>query len=296
MSELIDPNHLLRYYRRYIGDPDRTIDVYAGFGLFFGGLGLGAAGVLIFLYSATLPSDSATAYAVREVAGVAASSGLPALLLGIIVLLPVDRRMLYVAAVGSVCSYIGIGIFVWAYPHDWNVSVPPDYSAQGIAVYSIGVALVVSATGAALVAHRIERMTDGSARDDNAPNRTEKKQTESDEEIQPDIDSSLDDAEISWGGIEKNETRTLDLNTSAVDEIDRESLTDSGIETRTDDNSVTDAVSQLKGLQGGEVTTISGEDTDDQTAALRELREQQRKEEQAEDLDNGIIDRLRDLF
>ena len=54
MSEATNSNQLLNYYRQYIGDPDRAVDVYAGFGLFFVGLGLGVAGVVVFLYSATL--------------------------------------------------------------------------------------------------------------------------------------------------------------------------------------------------------------------------------------------------
>ena len=161
MSESTDANRVLSYYRRYVGDPDRTVDVYAGFGLFFVGLGLGAIGVLVFLYSATLPPDELSTYAVREVAGVAAAVGLPALLLGIVVLLPVDKRMLYVAAAGSAVTIAAVGIFVWAYPRDWNVAVPPDYSARAIAIYSVGIALVVAATGAALVAHRVERATGG---------------------------------------------------------------------------------------------------------------------------------------
>jgi len=293
MSESTDANQLLSYYRRYVGDPDRTIDVYAGFGLFFVGLGLGAIGVVVFLYSATLPPNELSTYAVREIAGVAAAVGLPALLLGIVVLLPVDKRMLYVAAAGSAVTVAAIVIFVWAYPRDWNVAVPPDYSAQAIATYSIGIALVVAATGAALVAHRVERVTDGAtaaeATDDN-----ETGETVSNEQVRADIDRELDEAELSWGGVERTETRQLNLNTSAIEEIDRDSLPDSSTETRTGDGSVDDAVAQLRGLQGGEVETASGDSTDDQAAALRELREQQRDAERSDE-DDGLTDRVRDL-
>lgn len=294
MSEAPDSNQLLRYYQRYIGDPDRTVDVYAGFGLFFIGLVLGTVGVIVFLYSATLPADELSTYAIREVAGVAAALGLPALLLGIVVLLPVDKRMLYVAAAGTAVTIVAIGIFVWAYPFNWNVMSPPDYSAQGIAVYSLGIALVVSSTGAALVAHRVERATSEST----AAAAEEEKATDetvTDEQVRADIDSALADTELSWGGVERTESRRLSLNTSAIDEIDSESLPDSSVETRTADNSVNDAVSQLRGLQGGEVETASGDSTDDQAAALRELREQQR-EQQANAANQSLLGRLRDLF
>lgn len=294
MSEATDSNQLLEYYRQYIGDPDRTIDVYAGFSLFFVGLGLGAVGVVVFLYSATLPANTASSYAVREVAVVAAAGGLPALLLGIVVLLPVDKRMLYVAAAGSLITAVAVGIFVWSYPHNWNVTTPPDYSAQAIAVYSVGIALVVSSTGAALVAHRVERATGGTSTVDSQE--TEDDETVTDEQVQSDIDSALEDAELSWGGVTRKETRSLNLDTSAIDGIDAESLPDTGTETRTADNNVTNAVSQLKGLQGGEVETASGDGTDDQAAALRELRQQQREQKQAEVANRGILDRLRGLF
>lgn len=292
MREATDSNQLLRYYRRYIGDPDRAVDVYAGFGLFFLGLGLGIAGILVFLYSATL---SGTAYGLRQVAIVSGAVGAPALLGGIVVLLPVDRRMLLVASGGSVICVAGVVRFVSVYPNDFNVSVGPDYAAQVVGIYSVGIVVVIAATAAALVGHQIEQAAgdtdaEGAGTGDDAAG-----ETVTDEQVQTDIDSALDEADLSWGGVAKTETRTLNLDTSAVDDIDSESMPDSGIETRTDDGSVTDAVSQLKGLQGGEVETASGEGTDDQTAALRELREQQQKE-QAKTADRSLSGRLRALF
>ena len=292
MREATDSNQLLRYYRRYIGDPDRAVDVYAGFGLFFLGLGLGIAGILVFLYSATL---SGTAYGLRQVAIVSGAVGAPALLGGIVVLLPVDRRMLLVASGGSVICVAGVVRFVSVYPNDFNVSVGPDYAAQVVGIYSVGIVVVIAATAAALVGHQIEQAAgdtdaEGAGTGDDAAG-----ETVTDEQVQTDIDSALDEADLSWGGVAKTETRTLNLDTSAVDDIDSESMPDSGIETRTDDGSVTDAVSQLKGLQGGEVETASGEGTDDQAAALRELREQQQKE-QAKTTDRSLSGRLRALF
>ena len=292
MSEATDSNQLLRYYRRYIGDPDRAVDVYAGFGLFFLGLGLGIAGILVFLYSATL---SETAYGLRQVAIVSGAVGAPALLGGIVVLLSVDRRMLLVAGGGSVICVAGVVRFVSVYPNDFNVSVGPDYAPQVVGIYSVGIVVVIAATAAALVAHQIEQAASDADAEGTEADGDDEADAVTDEQVRADIDSALDEADLSWGGVAKTETRTLNLDTSAIDDIDRESLPDSGIETRTADSSVTDAVSQLKGLQGGEVETASGEGTDDQAAALRELREQQQKE-QAETTDRSLIDRLRALF
>lgn len=315
MSESNAENRLLEYYRRYVGDPDRTIDVYAGFGLFFAGIGLGLVGVAIFFYSATLPSEALSTYAVREVAGVAAAVGLPALLLGVVVLLPVDRRMVYLAGVGTVITLVAVGLFTWAYPYYWNVP-DTDYSAQVVAVYTLGLVAVIAATGSALVAHRVERATGvagggaagggaaasgaggegaaGGASDAGADG-----EAVTDAEVRADIERELEDAELTWGGVERSETRRLELDTSAVDDVDvdREKLAGSATETRTTSGTVNDAVSELKGLQGGEKKTASGSGTDDQAAKLRELREQQRKEAEAEaEEDGSVVDRIKGLF
>ena len=305
MSESSEANPLLGYYRRYIGDPDRTVDVYLGFGLFFVGLGLGLVGVAVFLYSATLPPNTASTYAVRQVAAV----GLPGLLLGIVVLLPVDARMLYLGSLGTAVCLVAVGLFVWAYPQDWNVVTPPDYSAQGVAVYSVGLVAVIGATGAALVAHRVERATAGAAGSAGAGagdaggaagegSGTGDGETVTEEEVRADIERELEDAELTWGGVERTETRRLNLNTTAVDDvdIDTDELAGSATETRTTSGTVTDAVSELQGLQGGQTKTASGESTDDQAAALRELKEQQQRETEAEPDDEGVVDRIRRLF
>ena len=312
MSESSESNPLLGYYRRYIGDPDRAVDVYLGFGLFFVGLGLGLVGVVVFLYSATLPPNTASTYAVRQVAAVAGAVGLPGLLLGVVVLLPVDTRMLYLGSLGTAVCLVAVGLFVWAYPQDWNVVTPPDYSAQGVAVYSIGFVAVVGATGAALVAHRVERATAGAAVGGaggaagdgsagaaaNEGSGTGAGEAVTEEEVRADIERELEDAELTWGGVERTETRRLDLNTTAVDDVDIDTaeLAGSATETRTTSGTVTDAVSQLQGLQGGQTKTASGEGTDDQAAALRELKERQRAEAEAESDDGSVVDRIRRLF
>ncbi|WP_418286129.1 DUF7139 domain-containing protein [Halorubrum sp. DTA46] len=316
MSEPNAENPLMGYYRRYVGDPDRTIDVYAGFGLFFAGIGLGLMGVVVFLYSATLPQNTLSTYAVREVAAVAGAVGLPALLLGVVVLLPVDRRMLYLAGAGTAVTLVATGLFVRVYPHNWNVPTGADYSAQVVAVYTVGLVAVIAATGGALVAHRVERATgaagvggsaaaagasgavasDAAASGDGSATDGE---TVTDADVRADIERELSDAELTWGGVERSETRRLELNTSAVDDvdIDSERLAGSATETRTTSGTVNDAVSELKGLQGGEAKTASGSGTDDQAAKLRELREQQRREAEAEEADGGsLVGRIKDLF
>jgi hypothetical protein len=301
-----EANPLLGFYRRYVGDPDRAVDVYAGFGLFFVGLGLGVVGVAVFLYSATLPPNSISMYSVREVAAVAAALGLPGLLLGVVVLLPVDRRMRYLGSAGSAVSVVAVGWFVTVYPYDWNVPEPPDYSAQVVALYSAGLVAVIAATGAALVAHRVEQAADGVTvdPDSTATTRSADDGTETDAEavtdeaVRADIERELEKTELTWGGVERSEGRRLQLDTSVVDDadVDPGTLSGSATETRTTSSTVDDAVSQLAGLQGGTQNTASGESTDDQADALRALREQQRAEEAAEADDESVVGRIRGLF
>ncbi|QWC20148.1 permease [Halorubrum sp. 2020YC2] len=315
MSEADADNVLMEYYRRYVGDPERTIDVYGGFGLFFAGIALGVIGVVVFLYSATLDPTALSTFAVREVAAVAGAVGLPALLFGTVVLLPVDRRMLYLASAGVAITLAGTGAFVWAYPYNWNVVGNPDYSAQVVAVYTVGLVAVIGATGGALVAHRVERATGGaaaggasaaeagdgtgaSAGGEAGSGAAGGGEEVTDEAVRADIERELDDAELTWGGVERSETRRLELNTSAVDDVDvdTEKLAGSATETRTTSGTVNDAVSELEGLQGGEAKTDSGQGTDDQAAKLRELREQQRKEADEADEDGSVVDKIKGLF
>lgn len=266
MDDEPGPNRLVTQYHRHIGDPNRTSDIYAGFGLFFFGLGLGVAGVVVFLYSASLPE---TVHTLREVAIVSGGVAGPAVLVGVVVLLPVDRRMLIVAGVGSALCGVGIARFVAVYPQNFNVP-GPDATAQVVGIYSTGIAFVVAATAAALIAYRVEQAattTETAPKGDTA-------ETVRDAAA-ADVERELNETDLSWGGVEKRDTRRLNLDTSALDDVDRETLAGSGTETRRGDSDVDDAVAQLEGLQGGNTTTASGESTDDQAAALSELREKQ---------------------
>lgn len=303
-----DTDRLLEFYREYLGDPDRTTDVYVGFALFFAGVGLGATGVILFLLSARL-GDTMTALTIREVAAVAAAIGLPALLSSVVVLLPVDRRMLYVAGVGSAICLVAVGIFVWAYPYNWNVTTARDYSAIGIGVYSLGVVCVIAATGSALVAHQIEQTGSavagggsGSGAGASAAAGTGATTTAdstmdaeaAEQQALADVERELDNAELTWGGVQKDEGRSLTLDTGDVDDVDGGNVdASSATTTRSTGTNVDAAVDGLKSLQGGETETASGGGTDDQANALRELREQKRAEEEADGEGDGVIDRVK---
>lgn len=282
---------LIEWYRRFIGEPERQVDVYAGFALFFGGLALSIVGLAVFAVE-QVAFGPGKEYSVRQIAFAVGALGLPTLFLGVTVLLPVDRRARIGAVVGEVVCLVAIAFFTRYYPYQWDVSSGPDYSMQGVGIYAVGIVTVVAATFAALVSYHVERVTPAevvaeTSEEDDGPEVT-------DEDVRRDIDEAMADADLSWGGVAKRETKRLELNTAPVDDIDRTSMENATAKT-TRTAGVDDAVNGLKELRGGEKETASGGGTDDQTTALNELRKQRAAERQAE-ADRGVVERVRRLF
>jgi hypothetical protein len=76
-------------------------------------------------------------YAARELAGVLAGLGLPAVFVGILVVLPAGRVTRAAAAIGAGVAVLGVGVFAAAYPYSW-ISNAPALAAAATAVYSGG--------------------------------------------------------------------------------------------------------------------------------------------------------------
>jgi hypothetical protein len=303
MSAQAQPDNVLfDWYARYVGEPSDERDVYAGFGLFFGGIALGLVGIAVFLLGAAT-SGAGPAFALREIAVVLAASGLPAALVGAVVLLPGDDRTTYAAALGTAVCLVAVGVFVASYPQAWNVARTPDRSALGVGVYAVGLVATAAATGAALVGHQVERVAllaergegedDGSNADD---------ETVSDEDVRRDIDEAMSDAELTWGGVERAETTRLEFQTD-VTEVETNADRVEATETRAGGEEVDDAVSSLQRLQGRDTNTTASESTvDDQTAALTELKQRRQAESAATaddetdrrraDDSRGLVDRI----
>ena len=121
--------------------------------------------------------------------------------------------------------------------------------------------------------------------------------TVSDERVRRDIDEAMADADLSWGGVNRKNTKRLEFNTDADVEVDREAFENAEATTvRSSGEGVDDALSNLRKLQGRERETDSSSGVDDQTAALTELRQQQQAEEVATEDEDGIVDRAKGLF
>ncbi len=273
--------YLFDLYRRYIGEPEDRTDVYLGFGLFLGGIGLAIVALVLFLWSNTLEPRSAAHVAWAEPAYATAMFSLPLLMLGIVVLLPAERRVLYTSIAGVAITTVAVGGFLFAYPDDWN-GYGADYTVEVVAVYAVGLAGITASTGAALIAHyldmarAVERID---PEDDTADD-----PTVSDAEIEQDIDEAMEDVELSWGGVEKAEHKRLSFSEDQFDEV----TVDTMGTTTTRSTGVDQQVAGLKGLKGGDTkTTTSSTTVDDQTQKLKELREQQQEEKTAAAAERG---------
>lgn len=277
-------DRLVELYREYIGEPDRRTDIYLGFALFFGGLGLGLLGLLLFVIERGLMTGEV--FWLREIAFAAGAFGLPLVLVSVVVLLPADRRATYVAGAGLLVTIAAIVFFVSVYPSNWNHG-EPDYSLQGVTVYAIGLVSVLSATGASLVSYHVERASGVPSAETDLEEESDPDVT--DEQVERDIEEAMEGAEISWGGVEKVETERLTINPDA--ELDGETLDRSTADVHRS-SGIDEQLSALQGLKGGEQRTdTSSGGVDDQAAKLQELREQKQREAEAEP--DGLWERIK---
>lgn len=279
---------LLARYRRYVGEPDRLSDVYLGFGLFFGGAAMGLAGLLLFVVERVAVGTDPVFW-LRALAFSVGALGLPILLLGVAVLLPVDRRVLVAAGSGVLVCLAAVGLFLSVYPEDWNQISGPDYSTLGVSVYAVGLVVVIAASGSALVRYHIDRATPTAGADLDRRDGEERAETVSDDQVRRDIEDAMRNAETTWGGVRKAEGRSIRVETDEGS-VDRSGFDGVPASKTRSDSGVDDAVASLRGLKGGEERVDRGGGTDEQTAALRELRERERGSESAPP---SLFDRIR---
>jgi hypothetical protein len=297
MTDDDPPNNVLfEWYERYIGEPEAETDVYLGFGLFFAAVGLALLALVLFLVGVAV-------YGIREdgyfaVARIAYASGMlsvPLAMFSIVVLLPVKQRATVAAGGGVAITVAAVVGFAAVYPDSWF-----DYGGTQtlyiVSAYAIGLMIVTAATGAALIAHHLHRTQAPAPSEIRAPEEEEEEESYTAEEIERDIEEAMADVDMTWGGVEKSENRTLKLNTDFADaEMEAGGL---GLEgnKRVESGGVDAQVEGLKNLKGGETKTATSESTvDNQTAALNELK-QQKKEDQvpsnAPTASSGFLSRL----
>ena len=289
-------------YHDYIGEPARERDIYIGFGLFFAGVTLAVVGFCLFLYSNALESGSTLYWQIREVALVVGFIGLPSVLLSVVVLLPVGFKTRAVSAAGAVFCLAATVILVDVFPYGWTASEGVNGSVWTISVYATGLVTLVASTGAALVAHYLERATTPTESAEPAESADSKSESVSKADVDSDIEQALEGAELSWGGVEQQpETRRLNLDMPDTDsDLDQTAIENAeATTTRADSNDVDDAVDGLRQLQGGQSKTDRSTGTEEQVNALTEFRNEQGEDDDVETgvkEQRGLISRLRSLF
>jgi hypothetical protein len=127
-------------YDRRAGDASQR-RVYLGTGLFaagallvVGGILAGGTGVLI--------NNGYGPYESREIAGILAGLGIPAVFVGIFTVLPANRLQRAAAAVGAGLAVLGVMLFRASYPYNWytpGTGVPSTGTLAFILVYAAGI-------------------------------------------------------------------------------------------------------------------------------------------------------------
>jgi len=132
-----------------------------GTGLFLAGAAMlvGAIG----LATTNAGVQSLGRYPARELAGVLAGFGLPAVLLGVFAVLPASRSVRAASLIGTSIAAVGVVLFQYAYPYDWIVAAPLLALAT-TAVYFFGVLTVFWSLFVALATFKTRNDPGGTAR------------------------------------------------------------------------------------------------------------------------------------
>jgi hypothetical protein len=204
MSDNGSKKFLHRVYRQYIGPVKDSRTVYVGFGLFFTGVGLIITSIAIFLWSTTIQPGQEFKYILREFAVFTGASGIPTLLLGTTVLLPVSRRIDFISSGGVALCLIAAVRFTQVYWEKWFLN---NNSSIVVGLYALGAIIVVATAGTALSGYYVERTSRELAQQQLEANAEaeQERATEDDvseAEVRRDIETAMEGAEINWGGVE----------------------------------------------------------------------------------------------
>lgn len=107
------------------------------------GVALFAAGVAMVVASISIATTGLASYlgldvyAARELAGVLAGLGIPAVFVGMFVVMPAQNTARAAAAIGASLAGFGVLLFTYAYPDRWLAADPPVALAT-TAIYSLG--------------------------------------------------------------------------------------------------------------------------------------------------------------
>lgn len=124
------------------------------------GLALVAAGVLAIVASMVLVGRGGDSTTANLYAGLAVGAGIPAMLLGIVVVLPASRRNRLGVLFGTALTGVGIALYWFAYPERWTRTADP-LAFETLAIYAAGCALALWFVFSALATFRVRNNPPG---------------------------------------------------------------------------------------------------------------------------------------
>jgi hypothetical protein len=108
----------------------------------YGGAALGVAGALAVLAAIGLVAVGGDATAAKAYAGVLAGLGVPAMLLGVVLVLPASTRERLGVVAGTALTTAGVWLFWHAYPARWTRTADP-MAFETVLVYALGGAIAL---------------------------------------------------------------------------------------------------------------------------------------------------------
>ncbi|MFC4449334.1 YihY/virulence factor BrkB family protein [Halorussus aquaticus] len=127
---------LAEAYEENVGEVGNVRLLYLGVGLFAVGVSLVVFAILLSTTDVHSAFGLGTLGA-REVAGVLAGLGVPAVFVGIFSVLPASQRVRAAAAIGAGVSLLGVALFTHAYPKHW-AGYGRQLTLPVVAVYFFG--------------------------------------------------------------------------------------------------------------------------------------------------------------
>ncbi|WP_225333622.1 DUF7139 domain-containing protein [Halomicrobium urmianum] len=132
-----------------------------GGGLFL--VGTGALVAAIAVATTGFGVETMGRYGGREIAGILAGLGLPAVLLGVFAVLPAGRTVSAGAVIGAGVAVLGVALFQHAYPYQW-VQAEPLFALATAVVYFLGVVAIFWSLFVALATFKTRNDPGGTAR------------------------------------------------------------------------------------------------------------------------------------
>lgn len=115
--------------------PERVL---LGVALFLTGAAMVIVG-LVLASTEVLAAFDVGRYESRRIAGILGGIGVPAVFIGILTVLPAERRIRSAAAVGAAIALLGVALFATVYPQEWlGASVDRHYTFETATIYFVG--------------------------------------------------------------------------------------------------------------------------------------------------------------